>query len=150
MIILQLNSEKGIFKSLQLEFDKQLKNVLAHFHQSDDPKFSLSYLVRKLKELENVHISKSQAHVYLTRLHSMGSPSSRALIKFKSRRTRMEAAKRIVDEIQGRKDDIIKAQTDPTHKIRPCIFDIFLNTWETDEKIVRQTQGSFIECNHAK
>ena len=55
----------------------------------------------------------------------------------------IQAAKRIVEEIQGRKDDIIKAQTDPTHKIRPCIFEIFLNTWETDEKIVRQTQARF-------
>ena len=67
-----------------------MKSVLAHFHQSDDPKFSIRYLVRKLKELENVHISKSQAHVYLSRIHSMGSAKSRALIKFNSRRTRME------------------------------------------------------------
>ena len=86
---LTLNSKKGIFKSLQQEFEEQLKSVLAHFHQSDDPKFSLNYLVRKLKELENVHISKSQAHVYLSRIHPMCSPKSRALIKFNSRKTRM-------------------------------------------------------------
>ena len=55
-----------------------------------------------------------------------------------------QAAKRIVDEMKGRKDDIQKAQTDPTHKIRPCILNIFLNTYETDEKIVRQTQASFL------
>jgi len=59
-------------------------------------------------------------------------------------RIQIQAAKRIVDEIKGRKDDIQKAQTDPTHTIRPCIFDIFLNTYETDEKIVRQTQAGFL------
>ena len=56
---------------------------------------------------------------------------------------KFQAAKRIVDEMKGRKDDIQKAQTDPTHKIRPCVLNIFLNTYETDEKIVRQTQASF-------
>lgn len=73
-----------------MEFSEQLKRVLAHYHQSDDPKLSVSYIVKKMKELEDVHISKSQAAVYLSRLHSLGSARSRALIKFTSRRKRME------------------------------------------------------------
>ena len=66
-----LNSIEGVFKNLFLEFEKQLNVVIKYFYESTDEKFNSAYVVRKLEELCNVHISKSQCHRYLGRLHKL-------------------------------------------------------------------------------
>ena len=84
-----VNSVTGVFKNLFLEFEEQLKIVIKHFYESTDTKFNSAYVVRKLEELCNVYISKSQCHRYLGRLHNLVKPRSRALIKFTSKKKRI-------------------------------------------------------------
>ena len=84
--------ERGLFKGLQLEFECQLKGVIEHYHRSDDLKFNSRYVTEKLKLLYDVRISPRQCRTYLTRLHDMVMPSTRALIKFKNHQKRVEVS----------------------------------------------------------
>ena len=62
-------SERGIFKSLQLEFELQLKGVIEHYHRSDDLKFNARYVTDKLKQLFDVRISERQCRTYMTNIY---------------------------------------------------------------------------------
>ena len=85
-------SERGIFKGLQEEFNQQLEIVVDHYYQSDDTKFNSNYVSKQMKSLLNVHISERQCRSYLSRVHHMITPSTRALIKFKCRQKRLEVS----------------------------------------------------------
>ena len=84
--------DRGIFKGLQHEFELQLKGVIEHYHQSNDLKFNSRYVTEKLKQLYDVRISERQCRIYLTRLHDLVKPCTRALIKFKNHQKRVEVS----------------------------------------------------------
>ena len=85
-------SERGIFKGLQLEFEHQLKGVIEAYHHSDDKKFNSKYVKEKFREMYDVRISERQCRTYLKRLHRLVKPQTRALIKFRNHKSRVEVS----------------------------------------------------------
>ena len=52
---------------------------------SSEKKFSVEYLIRKLQEMYNVHISRAQCFRLLRRVHGLIIPSTKALITTNAR-----------------------------------------------------------------
>ena len=75
-----------------VHFHSDPKRVKCFPFISSEKKFSVEYLIRKLREMYNVHISRAQCFRFLRRVHGLIIPSTKALITTNARVKRVKVS----------------------------------------------------------